>query len=281
MDLSNWNLSEEFVHDYLKAVDDSLPTYSIHGLVPPVALAARALGSLLEHLDLPPGAIHSLQELTTYQAVLLGEPLRGTATVGQPKKRGALQFIDAAVTLSNRRGEDVLSSKSTVLVVKPGYQAAAGKEAEAARPRRETPAEQLPGELQGNGATTNLPKVTKTVTLERLKAYSEVSSDHNPIHLDAEFAATTQLGGTIAHGMLTLAYISEMMAMEYDKAWLSSGALKVRFKGAAYLGDTVETCGRVEKQETVGWGQRLNCRVGVSNKTTGQELVTGRATVIV
>ena len=32
-----------------------------------------------------------------------------------------------------------------------------------------------------------------------------------PFHLDEEFARTTQFGGRIAHGMLTLAFVSEML----------------------------------------------------------------------
>ena len=53
MELGTWELTEQFVHDYLSAVGDGLPVYARHGLVPPVALAARALGYLLEQLDLP------------------------------------------------------------------------------------------------------------------------------------------------------------------------------------------------------------------------------------
>ena len=53
--------------------------------------------------------------------------------------------------------------------------------------------------------------VTRTLTQEMLNAYAEASGDFNPIHTDEAFAKTTPMGGTIAHGMLVLSFISEMM----------------------------------------------------------------------
>ena len=104
--------------------------------------------------------------------------------------------------------------------------------------------------------------------------------DRNPIHLDAEFAASTQFGGIIAHGMLTLALISEMMCSAFGRAWLENGGLQVRFKGAAYVGDHLEAWGRVTKNEELPAGRRLVCSVGVRNGEKGQDIITGTATVV-
>ena len=38
------------------------------------------------------------------------------------------------------------------------------------------------------------------VTKEKVAAFAEISGDHNPIHLDEAYAATTPFGGCIAHG---------------------------------------------------------------------------------
>ena len=121
--------------------------------------------------------------------------------------------------------------------------------------------------------------VARTITQDQLNAYAKVSGDRNPLHLDAQFAATTQFGGIIAHGMLTLAFISEMMAAEFQKPWLESGSFRVRFKGAAYLGDMVETSGHLEKEDTQPGGNHLTCSVGVSSHN-GQKLVSGTATLV-
>lgn len=126
---------------------------------------------------------------------------------------------------------------------------------------------------------SQLPSVVKTISQGQLDNYAQASGDHNPLHLDAKFAATTQFGGIIAHGMLTLAFISEMMLGAFGKKWLESGSLKVRFKGAAYVGDEVETWGIVDRKDLQARHQLVVCSVGVRNRNNGKEIINGTATV--
>ncbi len=133
-----------------------------------------------------------------------------------------------------------------------------------------------PGDLD---IGTQLPCQSKIITQEQLNRYSQVSGDQNPLHLDPDFAATTQFGGIIAHGMLTLALVSEMLVAAFGKSWLETGGLKVRFKGAAYVGDNLETWGKVEKIAANGEVTELVCAVGVWNRDRDQEIITGTATL--
>jgi len=128
-------------------------------------------------------------------------------------------------------------------------------------------------------AGTQLPCQSRTITQEQLNRYSRVSGDQNPLHLDPDFAATTQFGGIIAHGMLTLALVSEMLVAAFGKSWLETGGLKVRFKGAAYVGETLETWGRVENIATNDGVTNLVCAVGVWNRDREQQIITGSATL--
>ena len=278
LDLGSWKVSDQFVADYLGAVGDGSSRYFQHRQVPPVALAARGLGSLLERLELPPGAIHSLQQIETIKPVAIGEELTGTAFVDPAKRRGGMEFISAGLTLTNQEGCPTLTSKSTVLVIDRSSVVSSPSggrgDGESGRALVETD-----NRANAGSKARILPTVVRTINQEQLNAYAKVSGDRNPLHLDTEFAATTMFGGIIAHGMLTLAFISEMMAVEFDKAWLETGGLRVRFKGAAYLGDRVETRGRVAQEEPVPNGRRLSCDVAVHNPDSGQELISGTATV--
>ena len=128
-------------------------------------------------------------------------------------------------------------------------------------------------------AGTQLSCQSRTITQDQLNRYSRVSGDQNPLHLDPDFAATTQFGGIIAHGMLTLALVSEMLVAAFGKSWLETGGLKVRFKGAAYVGENLETWGRVEKIATKGQVTELVCAVGVWNRDREQEIITGTASL--
>ncbi len=272
IELSSWKVTEESVRQYLRAVGDTLPVYFEYGLAPPMSLAACALGSLLQQLALPPGAIHSLQEVETLRPIRLKQEVRGTAYLGRTKRRGAMEFVTAGYSLEDGAGRLVQRGKSTVLVAHsdpayPGDNAQAGS-ASAAQGRA----------AYTSGPNNNLPVVMKAITQDQLDAYARVSGDHNPLHRDAGFAASTQFGGIIAHGMLTLAFVSEMMASAFGLAWLETGALKVKFKGAAYLEDRVETWGHVTKEETLSQRRLAVCAVGVRNCHSGQELISGTAT---
>ena len=97
----------------------------------------------------------------------------------------------------------------------------------------------------------SLPEtLTRRIVQERINEYADASGDHNPIHIDPEFARKTALGGTVAHGMLVLAYVSELMTTIFKERWTHGGKLTARFKGAAYPGDTITVKGTVTKAET-------------------------------
>ena len=133
--------------------------------------------------------------------------------------------------------------------------------------------------LSGGQAWTvgrELPSLSKALTQEKIDGYARASGDFNPIHVDPAFAAATPFGGTIAHGMLLLAYLSEMLTAAFGRAWLSGGRLKVRFKGVARPDDTLTVRGRVERAQDDG--RRLFSAVECVNQA-GDVLVTGDAEV--
>ncbi len=114
--MGRWKITKEWVSQYLEAVADPLPHYLELGIVPPLAICALALGTLLKELALPDGAIHSLQEVNTVRAVRLGEELVGKAGLERPRQRGNLQFITASYRVRDAAGSEVQNGKSTVLV---------------------------------------------------------------------------------------------------------------------------------------------------------------------
>ena len=120
MELGSWQVTEEWGRRYLKVVADDRPEYMEAGMAPPLGLIAWALGSLLERLALPPGAIHSLQELETLGPVQWGEVISATASIDGPKRRGGLEVIHASYSLKDGSGRPVLKGRSTVLNIGPG-----------------------------------------------------------------------------------------------------------------------------------------------------------------
>ena len=91
-----------------------------------------------------------------------------------------------------------------------------------------------------------LDEITHRVSQAQVAKYADASGDHNPLHLDDAFAAATPYGGTIAHGMLILAFVSESMTKSFGRAWLCDGKLKARFRAPVFPGDTVTTSGTLK-----------------------------------
>ena len=123
-----------------------------------------------------------------------------------------------------------------------------------------------------------LRSVTKQITQEAISEYAVASGDMNPIHVDQEFAARSQFGGTIAHGMMVAASVSEMMSAEFGMDWIESGRLKLRFRVPIYPGSEVIAYGQVKRVRAADGGSEIVCSVGVRNES-GEESVTGEATV--
>lgn len=71
-------------------------------------------------------------------------------------------------------------------------------------------------------------EITKKIEQSDVDAFAGVTGDHNPVHVDEEFAKTTRFGRRIAHGMLTASLISAVLAN------------KLPGEGSVYLGQTLQ-----------------------------------------
>lgn len=126
----------------------------------------------------------------------------------------------------------------------------------------------------------NLQSVTKTISNKQISDYANASGDRNPLHLDDKFAASTRFGGIIAHGMLTLAFVNEMLVRSFGECWLQNGSLKVRFKGASYPKDRLASTGTLINEAIDSTQHQLNYSILLSNQKE-EEIITGSIRVTV
>ncbi len=75
-------------------------------------------------------------------------------------------------------------------------------------------------------------------TREQIAEYAEASGDHNPIHLDDEFARSVGLPGLIAHGMLQMGILAGVAA-EAAGGTISLRRMSCRCAGMVERGDTI------------------------------------------
>ncbi|EED35128.1 MaoC domain protein dehydratase [Luminiphilus syltensis NOR5-1B] len=118
---------------------------------------------------------------------------------------------------------------------------------------------------------------SRLVTDREIKLFAAVSGDHNPVHLDPEYAAGTQFGECIAHGMLTGAFISAAIATELPGPGTIYLGQTLQFKAPVFLGDTLtvnlEVTGKHPKKP---W---LTLHCDVVNQE-GKSVASGEANVM-
>jgi 3-hydroxybutyryl-CoA dehydratase len=119
---------------------------------------------------------------------------------------------------------------------------------------------------------------SRTVTGERIVAYAEASGDNNPLHLDSEYANTTQFGGVIAHGMLSMAFVCELMATNFPDAWHAGGKMKLRLKAPVFPGETVDVIGAVQSVRDDQGRKTAQCSVACV-KPDGTEALSGTISI--
>ncbi|AKX43897.1 3-hydroxybutyryl-CoA dehydratase [Thiopseudomonas alkaliphila] len=117
---------------------------------------------------------------------------------------------------------------------------------------------------------------TKAVTEKDILMFAAVSGDANPVHLDAEFAATTMFKERIAHGMFSGALISAAIACELPGPGSIYLGQELTFTRPVKLGDTLTV--ELEVLEKLPKG-----RVRIATRVVNQEgkaVVEGEAKVL-
>jgi acyl dehydratase len=90
-------------------------------------------------------------------------------------------------------------------------------------------------------------ELRKVLTQNDMTLYSGPGN----IHSDLEVAKRTGLRHTVAQGMMTMAYASELLARIHGDAWIERGEMSVKFVGLVYAGDEVTIRVDGEKVEAV------------------------------
>jgi 3-hydroxybutyryl-CoA dehydratase len=108
-----------------------------------------------------------------------------------------------------------------------------------------------------------------TITGEDVDLFGKLSGDYNPVHFDDEWAKKTIFGERIAHGLLTGAYVSTLLANKLQE---------FKFKLPVKIGDTIKA--EVEVKELLEEKKHVVLRTTCTNQN--QEVVLdGEATVMI
>lgn len=118
--------------------------------------------------------------------------------------------------------------------------------------------------------------LARTVSQEQINAYADASGDHNPIHVDPEFARAVGLPGTIAHGLLEMAILTEAVA-RWAGGYERVEEVSCRFSKPLLPGETVTCTGHVVAVDNSNGTAALELEA--TSSSGGRVLTNGRATV--
>ena len=106
-----YTLDSNIVSSYVEAVGAARREY-----VPPLAVAARAIASLAELVELPAGTIHASQEFDFSGIVSVGAEVTCSARVHRKLARGPMRMLTLELVISDEAGTLVQRGLSTVVI---------------------------------------------------------------------------------------------------------------------------------------------------------------------
>ena len=125
----------------------------------------------------------------------------------------------------------------------------------------------------------SLPTVVKPpISRATLALFAGGSGDHNPIHIDIDYAKQAGFDDVFAHGMLSMAYLGQLLTN-----WAPQQALRsysVRFRAITHVGDEISCSGRVSEVFQENNENRARIELTAANQNGDIKLI-GEAVIAV
>ena len=116
----------------------------------------------------------------------------------------------------------------------------------------------------------------KVVTDDDIEMFAQISTDHNPVHLDDDYAQDTIFEGRIAHGMLTAGLISAVIGEQLPGHGTVYLGQSLKFLAPVRPGDLVHAEVTVTDIDPAKRRVRMDCACRVD----GKKVLVGEATVL-
>jgi 3-hydroxybutyryl-CoA dehydratase len=107
-------------------------------------------------------------------------------------------------------------------------------------------------------------QIQRTVTEHDIQMFGEATGDMNPVHFDEDFAKKTVFRGRVAHGALSIGYISALIGTVLPGDGSIFLSASIVFKTPVRIGDTVTTSATV--REVNGRAVVLDCVCKVDDR---------------
>ena len=118
--------------------------------------------------------------------------------------------------------------------------------------------------------------IRKIITDRDIEQFAEISTDHNPVHLDDDYARDTIFEGRVAHGMLTAGLVSAVIGEQLPGHGTIYMSQNLKFLAPVRPGDLVHAEVKVVDMVIDKRRVKLDCRCEVN----GKDVLVGEAVVL-
>ena len=123
-----------------------------------------------------------------------------------------------------------------------------------------------------------LPTLVKEVGQRKIDAYSTVRA--RSIHTDEAWARAKGFRAPLAQGMMSTAYVSEMMTKFLGEGFVRGGTLSMSFIQPVFAGDRLTIHGEVKEKRAEGAATRVVVEVWCENQD-GERTAAGTASGVI
>ncbi|AYC32744.1 dehydratase [Pseudomonas cavernae] len=108
------------------------------------------------------------------------------------------------------------------------------------------------------------PLALAPINRTTLGLFAGASNDHNPLHIDIDYARKAGMNDVFAHGMLSMAYLGRLLTQWVDQRQLRE--FGVRFIGITHLGHQITCTGKVVEKFEADGEQRIKVEIQTANQ---------------
>ncbi len=261
----------ELVERYLEAIENDFSWHregSPWGppVAPPMILGNATLRFIDSIAPVPPATLHSRFEMELGNALRRDREVIGYGQfVDKYERRGRRWFVFSARW---RDGSGLLVAHTKVSLAFP--EQVETKDEAKRRPKTMPP-------------KAELKLATRELTQERMTAYSEDSVNAlrgQSIHTDQALAKKKGYDTSIAQGLMSADYISEIMTNQFERGWVQQGQISLAFVRPVLCGETLTACAALHEELDEGAFRRRVYDVWCENQN-GETVTVGTASGVV
>lgn len=236
---------------------------------PPLLFHSEVYRNLNWYLPNIVGNLHGGQEWELFRPLPIGRTVRTRSTVVERYRKRGRDYLVNEVLITDTDGLWLQRSRThqSFLVEDAGDAIVVDKQREKRSDRAF-----VVGDCDG----PDLEPLAKTITLEMCQAFSGPEVTY---HTDREMARAFGFPDVVVQGMMSVCFVSELMARNFGAGWENGGKLNVKLVNVVWPDDRLHVRGRVREETPEGAKRRVHVDVWCE-KDDGVKTIVGSASAV-